>query len=52
MTKATTNKKQSERFIKKAREIGVDESREAFERVLKKVIPVKRPPAPKTASKQ
>ncbi len=34
---------QSERFIKKAREIEVNESKEAFERVLDKVISVKSP---------
>ncbi len=32
------NKAQSERFIEKARELEVDESGEAFERALKKII--------------
>lgn len=35
--------KQVKRFIKTAREIGVDESRGAFEKGLKKVVPPKKP---------
>lgn len=44
-------KPQSERFIEKAKELGADESGEAFERALKKVIhknPSRSPP-PKDA---
>ena len=37
------DKKQSKRFIAKAREIGADESGEAFERGFRKVIPPKQP---------
>jgi hypothetical protein len=37
-----TDKEQSERFIETARELGVDESGEDFERVAEKII---RPPA-------
>lgn len=36
------DKKQSKRFIEKAREIGVDESGETFERAFKKAVPPKR----------
>ena len=34
---------ESKRFMETAREIGADESPEAFERVIKKVIPQKPP---------
>ena len=37
------DKKQSKRFIEKAREIGADESGEAFERAFKSVVPVRKP---------
>jgi len=36
-----TNKAQSERFIKAAKELGVDESGQAFERAMNKVLPLK-----------
>ena len=36
------DKKQSKRFIDKAREIGADESAEAFERAFKEVVPPKK----------
>lgn len=35
---------QSKRFIEAAREHGVDEDPEAFERVFKKIVPTKKPP--------
>lgn len=38
-----TDKEQSERFIETARELGVDESGDAFERAVKKILPVRRP---------
>jgi hypothetical protein len=34
---------QKKRFIEKAREIGADESEEAFERAFKRVVPPKKP---------
>lgn len=37
-------KPQSERFIETAREIGADETKEGFEKALKKVIPLTSPP--------
>jgi hypothetical protein len=37
-----TEKPQRERFIETAREIGVDETGNAFMRLLRKVLPVKR----------
>jgi hypothetical protein len=40
------NPEQSKRFEEKARELGVDESGEAFERVMDVVVPAK-PAAPK-----
>jgi hypothetical protein len=40
MTKA----EQSERFIKTARELGVDETGEEFERLFRKIVPPKRGP--------
>ena len=36
------DKKQSKRFIEKAREIGVDESGEVFERAFKEAVPPKK----------
>lgn len=39
---ASKQKEQSARFIKAAREIGVDETGKEFERALKKVIPIAR----------
>ena len=39
----TKDKEQSKRFIKKAREIGADESGEILEHALKKAVPPKRP---------
>ena len=38
---------QSERFRKMARELGADESPEAFDRTLKRIAPGKPAPAPK-----
>jgi hypothetical protein len=38
---------QSKRFIKAAREIGTDESPEAFERVFEKIVRPKHPRTPK-----
>lgn len=35
------NPEQSKRFIEKAKELGADESGEAFERALKKIVPAK-----------
>jgi hypothetical protein len=37
------DQKQSQRFIETAREIGADETGEAFERAFKKIVPPKRP---------
>lgn len=34
-----SEKGQSQRFIDKARELGTDESAEAFDRVFKKIVP-------------
>jgi len=34
---------QKKRFIEKARELGADESEEAFERAFKKIVPPKKP---------
>ncbi len=36
-------KSQAERFLETAREIGVDETGEAFERAVEKIVPPKRP---------
>lgn len=44
----TDEKPQSERFIETAREIGADETPEAFERMFEQIV--KRKPAPKTQS--
>jgi hypothetical protein len=41
-----TDPEQSERFIEAAREHGTDETGRAFERLFKKVVPVKRPNKP------
>ena len=38
-TKKTTQAEQSERFKETARQLGVDESGEAFERALNRVLP-------------
>jgi hypothetical protein len=50
MTKAKAKPKpddlaQSKRFIETAREIGTDESPEAFDRVFKKIVPEKPRPS-------
>lgn len=37
--KPKDEKPQRERFIETAREVGVDESGEAFERAIKKIVP-------------
>ncbi len=42
-TKGTAEKTQRERFIETAREIGVDETGEEFARLLKRVLPSRRP---------
>ena len=34
---------QKKRFIEKARELGADESKEAFEKAFKKIVPPKKP---------
>lgn len=39
-----TPEEQSELFIKTARELGVDETGEEFERAFAKIAPAKRPP--------
>lgn len=36
-------KTQAERFLKTAREVGADETGEAFERAMDKIVPPKRP---------
>ena len=36
-------KAQSKRFVEKAKELGADESGEAFERALKKIVPPRTP---------
>ena len=36
-------KAQSKRFVEKAKELGADESGEAFERALEEIVPPKRP---------
>ena len=52
MTRAKKDDKaQSKRFINKARELETDESGEAFDRALNKVIIIRRPTSPKTSSK-
>ena len=38
-----SDKEQYERFRQAARELGTDESEEAFERAFRKVVPVKKP---------
>ena len=48
MTRKAKDKEQSKRFIKKAREIGADESGDAFERAFNKIVP---PRLPKNPSK-
>jgi hypothetical protein len=37
------DKTQAERFLETAREIGVDETGEAFERAMDKIVPPRRP---------
>lgn len=44
------DKAQKERFIEKARELGADETGEAFERTFKKVVPPKMQQTIKTAA--
>jgi len=43
-TKKMTQAEQSERFKETARELGVDESGEAFERALRRIVPAKTTP--------
>jgi lipoate-protein ligase A len=38
-TRKKDEKSQPERFVEKAKELGADESAEAFERAFKKVVP-------------
>jgi hypothetical protein len=40
-----TEAERSQRFVEKARELGCEETTEAFDRVLGKILPPKRPPA-------
>jgi hypothetical protein len=40
---AAEEKSQSEKFIEKAKELGADESEEAFEAALKKILPATKP---------
>jgi len=40
-TPKITNKRQYERFVKTARELGVDESEEAFDRAFREIVPPK-----------
>jgi uncharacterized protein YgbK (DUF1537 family) len=42
-----TDKRQSERFKEIAREVGADESSEAFERAMSKLVPPRHPAAKK-----
>ena len=46
------DKEQSKRFIEKARELEVDESGEAFERVVEKIVPPKQPPSDRSKAPQ
>jgi hypothetical protein len=39
-----TEAERSRRFIEKGKELGCDESSEAFDRVFEKILPAKRPP--------
>jgi hypothetical protein len=39
----TKDKRQYERFVETARKLGVDESKDAFERAFKKIVSPKRP---------
>jgi hypothetical protein len=41
-----TEEERSRRFVEKAKELGADESSEGFDRVLEKMMPPKRGPAP------
>ncbi len=49
MSKNTSPTKQSERFIRTARELGCDEDPEAFKRAVRKLA--KAPPAPRSRTK-
>lgn len=40
-----SDEEQYRRFVEKARELGADESPEAFDRAFRKVMPAKRPPS-------
>ena len=46
-----TDEEQYRRFVAKARELGCDESPEAFDRAFKKVVPAKRGSSAKEANK-
>lgn len=39
-----TDKRQSERFKETAREVGADQSVEAFDAMFRKIVPAKKPP--------
>jgi hypothetical protein len=45
-----SKKTQYGRFVETARQLGADESEEAFERAFRKIVPSKRPTKPPTAS--
>ena len=45
------DEEQKKRFIEKARELGADESKEAFEKAFKKVVPPKALPSEEQSSK-
>jgi hypothetical protein len=42
---SAAHKEQYERFREAARELGTDESEEAFERAFRKIVPPKEPPS-------
>lgn len=42
---------QAERFLETAREIGADETGEAFERAIERIVPPKRPAASKAGKR-
>ncbi|MGE0652188.1 MAG: hypothetical protein AB7P12_10610, partial [Alphaproteobacteria bacterium] len=50
-TRKRDEKSQSERFVEKAKELGADESGEAFERAFKKIVPASKPASMKPDQK-
>jgi hypothetical protein len=52
MEKKKTKNDQSQRFEETARELGADESGEAFERAFGKIVPPKKPVEPKSAKEK